>query len=172
MKGLARLAVLGAAAGCSSITGEVPFGQHAVMSTDPIAGGSPMTPEIVSTLMPLAVSLGVEFTSVGPAEVCATMPWKRENLTMVGTVHGGALMGMADSAGAACAFFNLPAGATTITIESKTNFFRGVSSGAVHSTTRALHVGRSIIVVQTDIVDDDGRHVAETTQTQTVTQPI
>ena len=139
------------------------------MSSSPAEAGPELTPASVSTLMPLAVSLGVEFTSIDPSGVRATMPWKAENLTMVGTLHGGALMGMADSAGAACAFFNLPPGTTTITIESKTNFFRGVSSGAVHSVTRPLHVGRTIIVVQTDIVDDNGRHVSQTTQTQTVT---
>ena len=78
------------------------------------------------------------------------------------------MMAMADSAGAVCAFLNLPAGATTSTIESKTNFFRGVRDGTVHSTTRPLHVGRTTIVVQTDLTDDRGKRVAQVTQTQAV----
>ena len=78
------------------------------------------------------------------------------------------MMAMADSVGAICAFMNLPSGATTSTIESKTNFFRGVREGLVHSTTRPLHVGRTTIVVQTDLTDDRGKRVAQVTQTQAV----
>ena len=65
-------------------------------------------------------------------------------------LHGGAVMTLADSVGAVCAFLNLPEGASTSTIESKTNFFRGVRDGEVVATARPLHVGRTTIVVQTD----------------------
>ena len=77
-------------------------------------------------------------------------------------------MTLADSAGAVCAFLNLPEGASTSTIESKTNFFRGLRSGTAHAVTRPLHVGRTTIVVQTDISDDEGRRLAQVTQTQAV----
>ena len=82
--------------------------------------------------------------------------------------HGGVLMSAADSVGAVCAFLNLPEGATTSTIESKTNFFRGVREGTVHTVSRPLHVGRTTIVVQTDLTDDRGKRVAQVTQTQAV----
>jgi len=79
------------------------------------------------------------------------------------------LMGLADSLGGICAYLNLPEGATgTATIESKTNFFRGVSGGRVAGIARPLHVGRTVIVVETDLRDDEGRHVARVTQTQAV----
>ena len=77
-------------------------------------------------------------------------------------------MCMADSVGARVRLPQPPGGATTSTIESKTNFFRGVRDGAVHSTTRPLHVGRTTIVVQTDLTDDAGKRVAQVTQTQAV----
>jgi uncharacterized protein (TIGR00369 family) len=77
-------------------------------------------------------------------------------------------MTLADTLGAVCAFLNLPPGAGTSTIESKTNFFRGVRAGVAHGTTTPLHVGRTTIVVQTDVRDDDGKRVALVTQTQAV----
>ena len=77
-------------------------------------------------------------------------------------------MALADSVGAMCAFFNLPAGATTSTIESKTNFIRPVTTGEVTFRSAPVHVGRSLIVVQTDSSDDERRLVARTTQTQAV----
>ena len=62
----------------------------------------------------------------------------------------------------------MPAGAGTSTIESKTNFFRAVRDGVVDGITRPLHAGRTVIVVQTDLRDTQGRLVAQVTQTQAV----
>jgi 1,4-dihydroxy-2-naphthoyl-CoA hydrolase len=86
-------------------------------------------------------------------------------------LHGAALITLADSLGALCAYLNLPAGAGTATIETKTNFFRAVRDGHVDAASRPLHVGRSTIVVQTDLRDAEGRHVAQVTQTQSVLAP-
>jgi uncharacterized protein (TIGR00369 family) len=86
-------------------------------------------------------------------------------------MNGGAVMSLADNVGALCAFLNLPPGAGTATVDSATNFFRGVREGALHATARPLHVGRSFIVVRTDLTDDEGRAVGQTTQTQAVLAP-
>ncbi len=121
--------------------------------------------------MPFAAAAGVEFGAVAKDEVVARLAWSPERCTTAGVLHGGALMTLADTAGAVCAFLNLPPGAGTSTIESKTNFFRAVRGGTVTATTRPLHAGRTVVVVQTDMYDDEGRRVAQTTQTQAVLQP-
>ncbi len=77
-------------------------------------------------------------------------------------------MALADAAGAALAVLNLPEGAGTSTIESKTNFFRAVRGGHVEAVAKPLHVGRTTIVVQTDLFDASGKRVAQVTQTQAV----
>jgi len=77
-------------------------------------------------------------------------------------------MTLADTAGAVCAFLNLPAEARTVTIESKTNFLGAVRDGKVTARARPLHVGKTTIVVETDVLDASGRRVARTTQTQAV----
>jgi 1,4-dihydroxy-2-naphthoyl-CoA hydrolase len=120
------------------------------------------------TTMPLAGLLRVEATSAGPQEVRGRLPWRPEVCTTGGVMHGGALMALADSLAAVCAFFNLPEGATTSTIESKTNFFRAVRAGSAEAVARPLHVGRTTIVIQTDVFDSEGRRVAQVTQTQAV----
>jgi uncharacterized protein (TIGR00369 family) len=91
-----------------------------------------------------------------------------ERCTVDTAMHGGVLMSLADSVGAVCAYLNVPTGAGTSTLESKTNFFRAVREGRLHATSRPLHVGRSFVVVQTDLADDQGRPVGQTTQTQVV----
>lgn len=84
-------------------------------------------------------------------------------------MHGGVLMALADSLGGLCAFLNLPEGAAgTTTIESKTNFLRAVTGGRVRAVSRPLHAGRMVIVVDTELRDDEGRLVARVTQTQAV----
>jgi uncharacterized protein (TIGR00369 family) len=118
--------------------------------------------------IPFASALGITFVESGPQQVRATMPWSLDKTTAGGRLHGGALMAFADTAGAVCAFHNLPHGATTATIESKTNFFRGVASGMVTATSRPLHVGATTIVVSTELADDRGKPVALVTQTQIV----
>jgi len=124
--------------------------------------------ESMLSSMPFAVASGVELERATPEEVAGRLAWTPERCTSAGIMHGGAMMTLADSLGGICAFLNLPEGANTGTIESKTNFFRAVRAGYVHAVTRVLHAGRTTIVVQTDLTDDDGRRVAQVTQTQAV----
>jgi 1,4-dihydroxy-2-naphthoyl-CoA hydrolase len=129
------------------------------------------TPAELAAMMPFAVSLGVTVEEASPDCVRASLPWAAALCTTGGILHGGALMSLADTAGAICAFLNLPDGAGTSTVESKTNFFRAVREGTARATARPLHVGRSFIVVQTDVEDDRGKRVGQTTQTQAVLAP-
>jgi 1,4-dihydroxy-2-naphthoyl-CoA hydrolase len=119
--------------------------------------------------MPFAVELGIELDEATPDTVRARLAWDERRCTAGGVLHGGALMTLADSVGALVAYLNLPEGAqATATIESKTNFFRPVSSGHVEAMSRVLHRGRTTIVVETDLRDAEGKHVARVTQTQAV----
>jgi 1,4-dihydroxy-2-naphthoyl-CoA hydrolase len=123
------------------------------------------------TMIPFAVTLGMEFVSAAPEEVVGRLAWREELCTTGGAMHGGALMSLADNLGGVCAFLNLPPGATTATISSSTNFMRGIRQGTVTATARPLRVGRSVIVVQTDVRGDDGRLAVQTTQAQAVIGP-
>jgi 1,4-dihydroxy-2-naphthoyl-CoA hydrolase len=122
-------------------------------------------------MMPYAAGLGMTVEEAAAECVRASLPWAAGLCTTGGIMHGGALMSLADTAGAICALLNLPDGAGTATVESKTNFFRAVREGAARATARPLHVGRSFIVVQTDLEDDRGKRVGQTTQTQAVLAP-
>ncbi|MGH3170579.1 MAG: PaaI family thioesterase [Trebonia sp.] len=125
--------------------------------------------ETFRSLMPFTRTLGITVVTYEPAEVRARLPWAASLCTAGGVLHGGALMSLADSTGGACAFLNLPPGAQgTTTIESKTNFLRAVRSGYAEAVSRPLHKGRTLIVVETDVTDDQGRLAARVTQSQLV----
>ena len=116
---------------------------------------------------PFAALLGIELLEATPEVVRARLPFSPERCTLGGIIHGGAMMALADDCGGLCAFLNMPPGASgTATIESKTNFLRGVSEGALTATTRPLHVGRTTAVLETEITREDGKLAAKVTQTQ------
>ena len=118
--------------------------------------------------MPLCAELGIITREATGERVTLSLDWASRLCTAADALHGGAIMALADSAGAVCAFLNLPNHAAgTSTIQSSTNFIGAVRSGTVEATATPIHVGRSTIVIATE-VRNDGRLVAITTQTQSI----
>jgi 1,4-dihydroxy-2-naphthoyl-CoA hydrolase len=136
--------------------------------TDPTAPAEEATAQLHAT-MPYTALLGATAVASSAEEVRLRLSWDASRCTAGGLLHGGALMGLADSAGGLCAYLNLPDGATgTATISSATNFLRGVRSGHVDAVARPLNVGRTVIVVDVELHDAEGRLAARVTQTQAV----
>ena len=126
-----------------------------------------ITQEQVHELAPFTRTLGVEFGELTPEQVQASLAVTPERCTVGSTLHGGALMGLTDSAAAVCAVLNMPEGAVgTTTVAATTNFLRPAPLGRVTATARPLHLGRTTVVLEVDVRDDAGRLVARTTQTQ------
>ncbi|HEV2982451.1 MAG TPA: PaaI family thioesterase [Solirubrobacteraceae bacterium] len=123
-------------------------------------------------LMPFAALIGIEPLEAGPELVRARIAWAPERCTAGGVMHGGVLMALADTCGGVCAFLNLPEGAQgTTTIESKTNFLRAVREGHVTASTRPLHRGRTLIVIDSELTREDGSLAAKVTQSQAFMYP-
>ncbi len=113
--------------------------------------------------------LGVRFTQAEPDLVEAELFVRDELCTTPGVMHGGAIMAFADTLGAYGTVLNLPPGAGTTTLESKTNFFsKAASQASVVGQCRPLHKGQRTMVWQTRVARQDGRLVALVTQTQMV----
>jgi uncharacterized protein (TIGR00369 family) len=127
-----------------------------------------MEPAELLATMPFAVATGVVLTEATKEECRGRLEWEATRTTLGGALHGGALMTLADSVGAVCAYLNLPPGAGTSTLSSATNLLRGVREGYVEAVSHPLHVGRTTIVVVTELRDAAGRLVSTTMQTQAV----
>jgi uncharacterized protein (TIGR00369 family) len=121
---------------------------------------------------PFADFLGMKITHFSPDKVEAELFVREQLNNRFGVLHGGAVMAFADNLGGTATVANLPEGARTATIESKTNFFAGIPVG---DTARAectpLHRGRTTMVWQTRITRNDGKLCAIVTQTQMVIRP-
>jgi uncharacterized protein (TIGR00369 family) len=116
--------------------------------------------------------MGIEFTDVTPDKVIAKLVVRKDLCTIGDNLHGGAIMAFADTLGAVVAILNMPQGARTTTIESKTNFIGGAAVGtAVVGESVPVHKGRTTVVCQTTIRSETGKLVALVTQTQLVIAP-
>ena len=116
----------------------------------------------------LAELLGIRVVEATNERVVAELTIRDDLTTVGGSLHGGSLMAFADTIGATATMLNLPAGAGTTTMESKTNFFAGARAGVVRAESTPLHRGKRTMVWQTRVTDDNGRLLSLTIQTQMV----
>lgn len=119
--------------------------------------------------IPFAQLLGLKLVTVTQDRVEASLDVREKLCTRPAVLQGGALMALADTLGAIATLANLPEGATTTTIESKTNLFAAASVGdTVKAECTPLHRGRTTMVWQTQVTRSDGRVAALVIQTQLV----
>ncbi len=112
--------------------------------------------------------LGIKVVEASPERVVAQLMIRDDLKTAGGALHGGTLMAFADTIGAVATVLNLPPGAGTTTLESKTNFFAAGRSGTVRAEATPLHRGKRTMVWQTRVTDESGRLLSLTIQTQMV----
>lgn len=126
-----------------------------------------MSAPAAATGMPFADLMGLEITERAKDRVVGRLTVREDLCTAGGILHGGALMAFADALGAIGGFLNLPAGARTTTLESKTNFLGSARVGTtVTGEATPLHIGRRSSVWQTRITSAEGKLLALVTQTQ------
>jgi 1,4-dihydroxy-2-naphthoyl-CoA hydrolase len=124
--------------------------------------------EALVALMPFAADVGIRLEDATQDRVVAVLPWAARLCTTGGLLHGGAIMTLADTAGALVAYLGLPEGASTATLTSTTQMFRPVLAGDVRAVAVALNRGRTAVTVQTTLRDETQKLVAQTTQIQVI----
>lgn len=118
---------------------------------------------------PFASLIGTKITHLSRDRVEAELLVREDLGNRNGVLHGGVVMALADNLGGTATIANLPEGARTTTIESKTNFFAAIAVGdTLRAECTPLHRGRSTMVWQTKVLRGDGKLAAIVTQTQLV----
>ena len=120
-------------------------------------------------LMGFGKLMGFKVIQRSPERSEAELVIREELCNRRGVMHGGAVMGWADTMGGMTASAALAKDQRTATIESKTNFFAPIRKGdTARAVCTPLHTGRTTIVLQTDITRSDGKLAAMVIQTQIV----
>ena len=129
----------------------------------------PTDPALLDDQPPFCHHLGLRILSAQADRVEGEMIASAQLINRNGTLHGGAIMAMADHLGGMGAQMNIGPTESTTTVESKTNFFRAIPAGdLVHGVSVRLHGGRQTMVWQTTLTRSDGKMAAMVTQTQIV----
>jgi 1,4-dihydroxy-2-naphthoyl-CoA hydrolase len=139
--------------------------------TDAPAEAADYVQRVADAQPPFFRLLGGKIVEVTRDKIVAEVVVREELSNRNGGLHGGAVMAIADNLGGTATFINMPKGAGTTTIESKTNFFAAIPIGdTLRAECTPLHRGRTTMVWQTRITRSDGRLAALVTQTQLVIQ--
>jgi uncharacterized protein (TIGR00369 family) len=139
------------------------------MANTPIGVTMDELTRLAQLRLPFAEILGIRYTAATRDRVTAELLVRDDLCTVPAVLHGGAVMAFADTLGAAATILNLPEGAWTTTIESKTNFLAAAPAGTkIVGETTPIHRGRRTMVWQTRVATGEGRAVALTIQTQMV----
>jgi 1,4-dihydroxy-2-naphthoyl-CoA hydrolase len=121
--------------------------------------------------MPFAKLLNIQAISLSKQEAKAKIKVREDMTTTGGLLHGGAAMAIADAVAACLSILFLPEGSRTTTVESKTNFFKGAKVGTeIICISKPLHIGKSFIVLQSELVDANNpmKKLSQITQTQAI----
>ena len=100
--------------------------------------------------------LGIEFSEIGDDFIRARVPVDKRTLQPYGLLHGGVSVVLAETLGSMGASMAAAPGHQVVGLDINANHLRGVKSGWVIGTARAVHVGRTTQVWQIDLRNEAG----------------
>lgn len=114
---------------------------------------------------PVAALIGFTLTEAQPGRAVVAFQAGPRHANPMGTVHGGVLCDVADAAMGIAYAATLDEGESFTTLELKINFLKPVRTGLLVATGRVVKGGRSVGLVECDILDDKDRLVARASST-------
>jgi uncharacterized protein (TIGR00369 family) len=122
---------------------------------------------------PIAVALGSEIVEISEGKVSFAMTPQEYHYNPIGTVHGGVITTLCDSAMGCAIHSRLPAGTGYTTLELKVNFLRPLTlaSGRVLCTSTVIHLGGRVATAEAKVIDEVGKLYAHSTTTCMILTP-
>ena len=114
---------------------------------------------------PFPAHLPFRLVSVGLDVARVELKVEQKHLQPLGTVHGGVLATLIDTATYWAAFLTLPEDTGLVNVDLKLNYLRPVSGGVLIAEGRCLRAGRTISYAESHVRDGDDRLVAHGTST-------
>jgi 1,4-dihydroxy-2-naphthoyl-CoA hydrolase len=114
---------------------------------------------------------GTHFREVSAERAVAELPFRADLSQLTGLFHGGVILSLADETATACALAtvmpgdNWDPGKFPLTIQLSANLIRNTNAGKLIAEAIPLHKGRTSMVIQTTVRDDQGRVIAVVTAT-------
>jgi uncharacterized protein (TIGR00369 family) len=122
---------------------------------------------------PVAVLLGMDVIEVAPGRAVFTLQPGEHLYNPIGSVHGGMLATLLDSALGCAVHSKLDVGTGYTTVDLTVTYLRAVTrdTGVLTCASELIHLGRKVATARAQIVDDDGRLYATGTTTCLIMAP-
>ena len=116
---------------------------------------------------PAAALLGMHLDEVEPGRTVFSMLSEEMHENPMGTMHGGLIATLVDTAMGCALSSELPAGAGYTTLELKTNFVRAITpaTGRIYAEGSVVHSGGRVATTEARVHDADGTLYAHATST-------
>jgi uncharacterized protein (TIGR00369 family) len=114
---------------------------------------------------PVADLVGFRVVEAEPGRAIFEMEAGPQHANPMGTLHGGILCDIADAAMGIAYASTLGEGESFTTLELKINFLKPVWKGRLRATGRIVKRGRTVGMVECDVVDESGSLVARASST-------
>lgn len=114
---------------------------------------------------PVAALIGFTLVAIEPGRAVVELEATERHANPMGTLHGGVLCDVADAAMGMAWASTLDEGETFTTLELKINFLKPVWTGRLTATGRVVKGGRTVGLVECDVVDAKERLVARASST-------
>jgi uncharacterized protein (TIGR00369 family) len=114
---------------------------------------------------PVAELIGFRPVAIGSGEAVVELEASRRHTNPMGTLHGGILCDLADAAMGIAYASTLETGESFTTLELKINFLRPIWHATLRATGRVVTRGRTVGLVECDVVDEHGQLVARASST-------
>src|SRR5277367_2417685 len=129
------------------------------------SSGTIPSPRMFRKDFPLARLVGFQMISQADGKAVAELQAGPQHANPMGTLHGGVLCDVADSAMGFAFGSTLQPGESFTTLELKINFHRPVWDALLRAEAEVVTRGRTVGMVECRVIDDQGRLVASATST-------
>jgi uncharacterized protein (TIGR00369 family) len=115
--------------------------------------------------VPLAELLNFRLTEIEEDRAVVELEADDRHGNIIGTLHGGVVATIADSAMGLAHASTLAAGELSTTVEFKINFLRSFRSGRLRAVSRVVKRGRTLSMMECDVLDEAGQLIARASGT-------
>src|SRR5690349_20980550 len=131
------------------------------MSEPATAGETKLLDRMIKNGLPIGELVGFGVTEAGDGRAVVTIQTGPQHFNPMGTLHGGVLCDIADTAMGFAFASTLAAGESFTTVELKINYLRPVREARLRAEGRVVQRGRTVGYAECEVIDENGKLIAK-----------
>ena len=133
--------------------------------TKPVAGNGSLLNYMIENKAPIGELIGFSVSEAGDGRAVVNLKSGPQHFNPMGTLHGGVLCDIADTAMGFAFASTLADGESFTTVELKINYLRPVREAQLRAEGRVVQRGKTVGYVESDVFDENDKLVAKSSST-------